>query len=109
MTDPDLMSGDSRPIGREDGSEVDREAGRPVDTAHAIPRGIVVCARCGRELAPGRDRRSERRRFCSGKCRARSSREKQAARVGQIEDLIARLAQLAGTQAQGVTRNKTGL
>ena len=51
----------------------------------------LVCGRCGNPYSPGRPDK----RFCSNRCRAAASREKQATRVRKMEALIGELAGLA--------------
>jgi predicted nucleic acid-binding Zn ribbon protein len=54
--------------------------------------GYLRCARCGVTFLPGRTDK----RFCSDRCRAAASRDRQASKVRRMEALIGELARLAG-------------
>jgi hypothetical protein len=73
---------------------IEHEADPSLDSAHALSTGSLRCARCVARLPAGRDGRSDKRRYCSGRCRAAASREAQAARVRRMEALIGELAKL---------------
>jgi len=73
---------------------IEHKADPGVDSAHALSTGCLRCARCGARVPAGRDGRSHKRRYRSGRCRAAASREAQAAKLQRMEALIGELAKL---------------
>lgn len=69
----------------------DQRADLGSNAERAAATGTLACARCGASFPPRRDDK----RFCSDRCRAAASRARQAAKVGQMEALIADLAAMA--------------